>query len=353
MSDQAATLEALEKLMSEAHVRGQWQVGANRPENMKRSPDGRVWIDPVAQAKPYLWPWPVMEKILEGSCVALPESNTARRSLIYMNPALQRGTTHNILAGIQVIQPGEIAWAHRHTVNALRFTIDGGNDVYTVVDGEVLPMLPYDLILTPGWCWHDHHNDRGRPATWLDVLDVPFIAAINQNYYEELGETTQDRRNEAPLPGIELLRPIGENRPTAPRPFRYPWAETRARLEQLAEQPPDPCDGIAIEYINPVNGGAALSTLACYAQMLPPGFEGQRRRRGASAVHFVVSGEGRIEFDDTTLSFSQHDGMAVPNWTWHRFVNASASTPAFLFTVTDRPILDAFGLYREQAETKT
>jgi gentisate 1,2-dioxygenase len=43
--------------------------------------------------------------------------------------------------------------------------------------------------------------------------------------------------------------------------------------------------------------------------------------------------------------------MAVPNWTWHRLVNASKTEPALLFTVTDRPILDAFGLYREQVET--
>jgi 1-hydroxy-2-naphthoate dioxygenase len=350
MDDATGALKALEELMASAHVRGQWQVGVNRPENMNTAPDGRVWIDPVPTAKPYLWPWPVMQKIMAGACTALPESQTARRSLIYMNPALQRGTTHNILAGIQVIQPGEIAWAHRHTVNALRFTIGGGDGVFTVVDGEVLEMQPYDLILTPGWCWHDHHNDTKGPASWLDVLDVPFIANINQNYYEELGETMQDRRNDAVLPGGAALRPVGETQNRAPRPFRYSWAETRARLDVQAAQPADPCDGVALEYVNPLTGGAALSTLACYAQMLPPGFSGRRRRRGTSAVHFAIGGEGRIEFDSTTLSFTRHDGMAVPNWTWHRLVNASTTEPALLFTVTDRPILDAFGLYREQIE---
>ncbi len=350
MGNDSEALKALEDLMVGAHVRGQWQVGANRPENMKKSPDGKVWIDPIAVAKPYLWPWPVMQKIMEGACVALPESATARRSLIYMNPALQRGTTQNILAGIQVIQPGEIAWAHRHTPNALRFTIDGGNGVYTVVDGEVLPMQPYDLILTPGWCWHDHHNDTPGPASWLDVLDVPFIAAINQNYYEELGETVQERRNDTALPGGALLRPLGSSRAPAPRPYRYAWAETRARLDALAGGAADPCDGIAVEYVNPLTGGAALATLACQAQLLPPGFKGRRRRRGTSAVHFVVSGEGRIAFDDCNLDFSRHDGLAVPNWTWHSLVNTSRTDPTLLFTVTDRPILDAFGLYREQVE---
>lgn len=348
MTAGADKLKALEELMAGAHVRGQWQVGANRPDNMQRSPDGRVWIDPVPQAKPYLWRWDVMRKILEGSCTALPESQTARRSLLYMNPGLQRGTTQTIWAGMQVIQPGEIAWAHRHTVNALRFTIDAGKEVFTVVDGETLPMENYDLILTPGWTWHDHHNPMSRPATWLDVLDVPFIGMINQNYYEELGETMQDRRNDVTSPVGAMLRPVGETASRRARPCRYPWAETRARLDALAGQPPDPCDGVALEYINPITGGAALSTMACYAQMLPPGFSGRRRRRGASAVHFVVSGEGRVEFDDATLDFARHDGMAVPNWSWHRLVNSSKTQPAILFSVTDRPILDAFGLYREQ-----
>jgi gentisate 1,2-dioxygenase len=85
--------------------------------------------------------------------------------------------------------------------------------------------------------------------------------------------------------------------------------------------------------------------------MLPPGFTGTRLRRSASAVHFVIDGAGEIKFDDTTIPFAQHDGIATPNWTWHQFINTSKNDPAFLFTVTDRPILDAFGLYREQAET--
>ena len=346
-----SALQALEGLMEKAQVRGQWQVGSNRPENAQKSPDGKVWIDPVPLAHPYRWAWTDMEPILEGSCTALPQSNTARRSLLYMNPGLARGTTQTIWAGIQIIQPGEIAWAHRHSVNALRFTIQGGDGLSTVVDGEALPMHPYDLILTPGWCWHDHHNQKGEPAIWLDVLDVPFIGMINQNFYEELGESVQDRLNEPVVTASQVLRPTGALATQQRPPYRYPWAETRARLEMLATTEPHPANGIVVDYVNPITGGATLSTLACSVQMLPPGFTGTRLRRSASAVHFVIDGAGEIKFDDTTIPFAQHDGIATPNWTWHQFINTSKNDPAFLFTVTDRPILDAFGLYREQAET--
>lgn len=350
MSAEADALNALEARMEKAHVRGQWQVGVNRPENARRSPDGKVWIDPVPDARPHAWRWTDMEPILDGACRALPESATARRSLIYMNPGLARGTTQTITAGIQVIQPGEIAWAHRHSVSALRFTIQGGEDVFTVVDGDVLPMGAYDLILTPGWCWHDHHNRTSKPAMWLDVLDVPFIAAINQNYYEELGESMQDRRNDTAAVASPLLRPTGEAASAARPSCRYPWADVRARLDTLAEAAPHPADGVAVEYAHPLTGGPTLPTLNCIARMLPPGFTGARVRRGSSAVHFVVSGDGRIDFGDEAITFARHDGIAVPNWTWHRLVNTSATEPAYLFTVTDRPILDAFGLYREQVE---
>lgn len=351
MTDQAQALAELEALMAKAHIKGQWQVGSNRPENAEKSDDGRMRIEPRPAARPTLWAWSDLEPILFGACRALPESFTARRSMIFMNPGLPRGTTATLMAGIQIIQPGEIAWAHRHSVSALRFTIQGGEEVFTVVNGETLPMHPYDLILTPGWSWHDHHNTTGRPAIWLDVLDVPFVAAIDQNFYEELGETVQDRRNDVSGAGTHLLRPLNPALESAGRPHRYAWADVRARLDALAEQPTHAADGVAVEYVNPATGGAVLPTLSCVAQLLPPGFSGARRRRSAGAIHFVIAGEGAVVLDDTNLAFSRHDGIAVPNWTWHRLVNASKTDPAIIFTVTDRPIADAFGLYREQIES--
>ena len=57
----------------------------------------------------------------------LEESFTARRSLLFNNPGLPTGgTTHTLLMGIQMIKPGEIAWAHRHTLAAIRFADSTG-----------------------------------------------------------------------------------------------------------------------------------------------------------------------------------------------------------------------------------
>jgi gentisate 1,2-dioxygenase len=82
-------------------------------------------------------------------------------------------------------------------------------------------------------------------------------------------------------------------------------------------------------------------------QWLPPGFVGIPTRRTSSAIHFVVQGEGRTVFDQQELAWTRHDSVAVPNWASHRHINDSKTEPAILFTLSDVPILEAFGLYRE------
>jgi gentisate 1,2-dioxygenase len=39
----------------------------------------------------------------------------------------------------------------------------------------------------------------------------------------------------------------------------------------------------------------------------------------------------------------------VPSWNWHSFENKSTKEPAIIFSVTDRPVLESLGLFREEA----
>ena len=72
-----------------------------------------------------------------------------RRNLIMVNPAPGNtyGTTRNIGAAYQMIQPGETARSHRHTPAALRLVLDAADGVYTVVDGKRVDMTPGDVVL--------------------------------------------------------------------------------------------------------------------------------------------------------------------------------------------------------------
>ena len=95
--------------------------------------------------------------------------------LILENPGLPAGLDHPpLFAGLQLILPGEVAPAHRHTQSALRFVIEG-EGAYTAVDGERTMMQPGDFVITPSWTWHDHGNDTREPMVWLDGLDIPLV----------------------------------------------------------------------------------------------------------------------------------------------------------------------------------
>ena len=104
-----------------------------------------------------------------------------RRVLIMENPGLpgSSSVTSSLYAGLQLILPGEIAPCHRHAQCALRFVMEG-EGAFTAVDGEKAVMRPFDLVLTPGWQWHDHGNTSSQPMIWLDGLDIPTVHAFRR-----------------------------------------------------------------------------------------------------------------------------------------------------------------------------
>lgn len=323
------TLDAFNARLAAAHLRGQWTADESRDRG-----EGGAWTDKVWQSasrgEPHLWKWAETEAFLEESCDAVPESLTARRSLIFQSPGLPRSTTHTINTGIQLIKPGELAWAHRHSISALRFVIEGHPDLHTVVDGEPCQMRAGDLILTPNWHWHDHSNGSKGRALWFDALDGPLVSALNQIVFENYGEDRQPVRN-AP-----------------PGAMRYPWAEMEAKLAALPDSAVSDTDARTIAYAHAATGGPVLRTLGAAVTALPPGFKGATHRHSSSSVYLVISGAGRTEVGGRVLDWGPRDVFAVPAWAPHAHANASAREEALLFSVTDAPALEALGLYREE-----
>jgi gentisate 1,2-dioxygenase len=292
--------------------------------------------EPVPAEQAYRWSWAeVLRPMMVKAYDIVDPVKAERRNLIMVNPGLQRAaTTHTLIAAVQGVLPGEIAPAHRHTAQALRFMIEG-RGALTNVDGEPCSMDPGALVLTPQWCWHDHANETDQPVIWLDVLDVPFVMALNQWFWEPFPHEIQPRS-----------RPRGAY--DGPSPLLvYPWDRTETALRELAEL--DESDGGAtVEYNNPLTGGPVLPTISCCAQMLRPGGLTRPRRTNASAVLHVVRGRGRTIVGDQKLEWERGDCLAIPHWTWVHHENRSATEPAFLFSSTDVPILQAFGIHREE-----
>ena len=125
---------------------------------------GLVTPEPMPRCLPAIWRYRDVRPYLLQSGSLITAQEATRRVLMLMNPGLggQASITGSLFAGLQLIMPGEVAPAHRHTQSALRFVIEG-HGAYTAVDGERTAMEPGDFVITPSMTWHDHSNETSDP----------------------------------------------------------------------------------------------------------------------------------------------------------------------------------------------
>lgn len=307
---------------------------------------------PVTEATPCKWDYDECRPYVMEAADVISAEEAERRVLVLENPTLQGRSciTEALYAGLQLIMPGEVAPAHRHSPAALRFIVEGSG-AYTAIDGEKAYMEVGDLILTPSWVWHDHGHEGTEPVVWLDGLDIPLVRYLGPVF----AEPYPDPEFPAGRPsGDNMFRyganmlPVGAPRDVRNSPvFHYPYAKTREALEKLARSgEADDRHGIKLEYINPATGGPAMPTLATYMQMLPRGFEGAGYRTTASWVYSVAEGRGRTRVGDQVLEWRARDTFVVPAWYPHRH---EADDESFLFSFTDQPVQEKLGLFREAA----
>ena len=340
MGDTTDKLEQLNRELEEKNLVGYWNLVRGRGDD----------YEPKSSFEPCLWKWKDVSSALEKAGETLGLEDSFRRFIAFRTPSLNMTTTHTLLLGAQLVKPGEVAKAHHHTMGAIRFVIRGGG-AQTTVNGEPFPMYPGDLITTPSWTWHDHYNGSDEPIVWLDGADGPFIKYLEIGFGERFEKDQQPHSRAVNYSAYELApaRPswVGADSPQPP-PYRYRWEETEKTLNALGERPGDPCDGILLRYVNPVNDGPTLPTLSCEMQMLRPGERTKEHRHTSSAIYHVFRGSGFTMIDGARHEWAAGDSFTVPLWRWHSHGN-SGREPAALFVMNDRPLLDAFGFYREEA----
>ena len=306
---------------------------------------------PTPVGVPHLWRYAQVRPYVLESAQHISAKEAERRVLILENPGLRGSSqiTSTLYAGLQLIMPGEIAPAHRHTQSALRFIVEG-RGAYTAVEGEKTLMEPGDFVITPSWTWHHHGNDSAEPMVWLDGLDIPLVAHFNSTFREE------HRDDEAPVTrpvGDSLARygsgllPVGPARASLNSPvFNYPWSRTREALAALARAgEPDAHLGHAMRYANPADGGWAMPTMATLIRLLPAGFATRPYRSSDSMVFIVVEGAGRVEVEGAAFDVEAKDVFVVPGWMRYTL---QARGELALFSYSDRAAQEKLGLFREQ-----
>lgn len=301
-----------------------------------------------APEPPHIWRWETLEPLLETAIEATSMTDAERRVLVLNNPALVeagRGTGSGLTLGfnLQILMPGEVARPHRHSMNALRFVMEG-KGATTVVDGKPCPMEPGDMILTPGWTWHEHVHEGDGRMIWLDVLDVPFHRYLDTGAFEpgppgDLPALAPDAAFAAPG-----LAPVSGAADMAYSPlFRYPWGAARDALAAF----PEAADGSRrLLYTNPLTGGPTMATMECSILSLAGRRPTRAYRSNSNSAFLVVAGEGRSEIGETAIAWRRHDIVSLPHGHWIGHVAGAGG--AHLFEVSDREMLKRLHILRDE-----
>lgn len=311
-----------------------------------------VTPEPRSPCRPASWRFADIRAAMLEAGDLITAKEAERRVLVLENPGLrgQSKITTDLYAGVQLVLPGEVAPAHRHTQSALRFVLEGGG-AHTSVNGERTIMREGDFIITPPMAWHDHGNESGEPIFWLDGLDIPVVQILDASFAEHHVQDQQpifrptgdsDARYGANLLPVDH-KPGGGTSPV----FNYPYARTRDALERMRRADAwDPCHGLKMRYTNPITGNHAMVTMGTFVQLLPKGFATSRYRSTDATVFVPIEGKGRSRIgDEVVVEWEKRDIFVVPSW---QFVRHEASEDTVLFSYSDRPIQEALHLFREE-----
>lgn len=338
-----ADLKAFNEELKKKNFRGYWDAAR-----------GEAAREPVATFGPCLWKGKDLYELIDKAGEVVGMQDTFRRVIQMIHPSLPTGTTHTLTLNLQMLKPGERAAAHRHMAGAIRF-VTKGRGARLIVEGESFEIGAGDFATTPNWTWHDHVNESNETLTWLDVLDSPLVRTMQVDFHEPFDRPAQPITRAEGTSYAELgpLRPSWV-RPDSiqPPPYVYRWEDTERALESAGERPGDPYDGIVLEYANPLTGGPTLPTFSCAIQMLRPGEKTLSHRHTSSTIHHVFKGAGTSFIGAERYDWEEGDSFVAPLWHPHRHEN-NHGRPAVLFTMTDRPLMEALGWYRERREEKT
>lgn len=333
------SLDDFNQELRQKNLMGYWMI-PTRSEGFR---------EPQASFEPFLWKWREISEALEKSTRYIQPEEAFRRFIGFQHPKLKMGTTHTLLMGAQMILPGEFAPAHRHMMEAIRFVVKG-RGAATIVNGEQIFMEEGDLITTPNWAWHDHINADKAPIIWLDGANGPMI----QYYQAGFSEPYPQKQQPVTRPAGWSENEYGVTRPprnpagsTFRPPYRYRWSDTEKKLRSLGEGAGDPFDGAHLRYADPAAGGYTLPTMSCEIQLLRPGEKGRSHRHTYTAIYHAFRGCGSALVGDTRFDWEEGDSFVVPPWSWHTHEN-SGREPGILFSINDRPAIEALGFFREQ-----
>jgi gentisate 1,2-dioxygenase len=312
---------------------------------------------PKSASVPMIWRYRDLRPYVVRSAELVTPEQAGRR-VIYLNNPGRRDVAAAVgwlYSGLQTMNPGEQASAHAHSASALRFIMEGSG-AFTIVDGHKMTLGRNDFVLTPNGTWHEHGvSAEGTPCIWQDGLDIPLVNAMEAGFYvvhPELNQAVTHPIDDSTATwAATALHPQGTvwSKPYSPL-FKYEWEQTYESLRRYARVTDgSPFDGVLMNYVNPVTGGPVMPTMGASMQMLRPGEKTKAHRHTGSFLYQAARGSGYSIVNGQRLDWTERDIFCVPSWAFHEHANASQTEDACLFCFHDLPVINALGLYREQA----
>jgi gentisate 1,2-dioxygenase len=280
---------------------------------------------PQSSFVPAHWRYEECKAALDAAGRLIDVSLAERRNLVLRNPIKGNdiATTRTLVSAYQMILPGEKAPSHRHVAHALRVIIDGHGS-YSTVDGEKTPMETGDVVLTPGWSWHEHGHDGDEPAYWLDGLDVPLVRSLENMFYEEHPDRFE--------PNVREVKTS---------PYRFTRDEIARRLDQAT------ADNEGFHGPRIVLEAPTMPTMKLTMERLAAGTKTRRQRSTANHIFCCVEGGGESIVGNERFEWRRGDAFAAPCWT--KFEHRAASD-TLLFALSDEPLMTFGRYYRFEAD---
>lgn len=325
--------------------------------------------EPRVIEKPHVWHFADFEPHLLKAAEIVPPELADRRAIVFRNPGYgdlpKHSTTNTQFCAYSIYKPGEIFAPHIHSPSASRMLIKSDGKGYTTVEGEKCYLERGDLVITPNGTWHDHGNEGDEPMIWVDMLDIPVAAMFNAGKFGwEYTENGVSMERQTPSRshlyssrhfGTGGVRPrfaqsqVGNNAGSVQLHWKY--ADVRAALNAVRDEPGDPYDGIIVDYVDVMTGGPIQKTQNFSMQLLVPGKHTLSHRHNNSSVYVCIEGSGHTIINGVKHEWSESDVFCIPSNHWHEHVNASDSEDAVIYCVTDAPAMEKLGLLWEEQKT--
>ncbi|CAK7227920.1 hypothetical protein SBRCBS47491_006729 [Sporothrix bragantina] len=280
---------------------------------------------PNPEAVSHLWSYEKALPQLLRAAKLVPAEQAERRVLMLVNPSMRSPhSTDTIYGGLQIVNPGETAIAHRHIAFAARFIIDG--EGFTAVEGQKMLLQRGDVVVTPTWHWHDHGNESNAPVIWLDALNLPLFRYARVH----IAELYSDARYPS--------TPVDETE------WRMPWAPVQAILDSSSNK-------YSLYHYTKLDGSPLSTTVGMQAERIAAGEATDVLYHPSSYLYHCYEGEGRTEIEEPsgakqTLYWRSRDTFVIPAASRICHINTSTTAAAYLVAANDRPFLKNLALCR-------